>query len=66
MSKTPCVADFLREKKGRVWRFEDWGMRRLAYNEEMGDDIELEYDDGEEYDDLGYQAAFKVYRFSIS
>lgn len=28
-----CVycADFLREKKGRVWRFSDWGMRRLAY-----------------------------------
>lgn len=25
------VQDFLREKKGRVWRFSDWGMRRLAY-----------------------------------
>lgn len=24
-------ADFLREKKGRVWRLNDWGMRRLAY-----------------------------------
>ena len=24
-------ADFLREKKGRVWRFSDWGMRKLAY-----------------------------------
>ena len=28
-----CVwlADFLREKQGRVWRFSDWGMRSLAY-----------------------------------
>lgn len=26
-----CFADFLREKQGRVWRFSDWGMRRLAY-----------------------------------
>ncbi|KAK9724964.1 hypothetical protein RND81_05G111600 [Saponaria officinalis] len=25
------IRDFLREKKGRVWRFSDWGMRRLAY-----------------------------------
>ncbi|XP_021739898.1 uncharacterized protein LOC110706309 [Chenopodium quinoa] len=25
------IQDFLREKKGRVWRFSDWGMRRLAY-----------------------------------
>ncbi|KAJ8766405.1 hypothetical protein K2173_022464 [Erythroxylum novogranatense] len=25
------VQDFLREKKGKVWRFSDWGMRRLAY-----------------------------------
>ncbi|KAK7303651.1 hypothetical protein RJT34_14563 [Clitoria ternatea] len=25
------VQDFLREKKGRVWRLNDWGMRRLAY-----------------------------------
>ncbi|KAK6913654.1 Ribosomal protein S6 [Dillenia turbinata] len=25
------VQDFLREKKGKVWRFNDWGMRRLAY-----------------------------------
>ncbi|KAK2394756.1 Translation elongation factor EF1B/ribosomal protein S6 family protein [Trifolium repens] len=25
------VQDFLREKKGRVWRFSDWGMRSLAY-----------------------------------
>lgn len=25
------VQDFLREKKGRVWRFSDWGMRKLAY-----------------------------------
>lgn len=24
-------ADFLSEKKGRVWRLNDWGMRRLAY-----------------------------------
>lgn len=24
-------ADFLREKKGQVWRLNDWGMRRLAY-----------------------------------
>ncbi|OMO53448.1 Ribosomal protein S6 [Corchorus capsularis] len=25
------VEDFLREKKGRVWRLNDWGLRRLAY-----------------------------------
>ncbi|KAJ8445728.1 hypothetical protein Cgig2_026055 [Carnegiea gigantea] len=25
------IQDFLREKQGRVWRFSDWGMRRLAY-----------------------------------
>ncbi|CAN1281725.1 Protein REGULATOR OF FATTY ACID COMPOSITION 3, chloroplastic [Linum perenne] len=25
------VQDFLREKKGKVWRMNDWGMRRLAY-----------------------------------
>ena len=25
------VADFLREKKGKIWRVSDWGMRRLAY-----------------------------------
>ncbi|KAG6416150.1 hypothetical protein SASPL_123574 [Salvia splendens] len=25
------VRDFLEEKKGKVWRFGDWGMRRLAY-----------------------------------
>ncbi|TKY72466.1 30S ribosomal protein S6 [Spatholobus suberectus] len=25
------VQDFMREKKGRVWRLNDWGMRRLAY-----------------------------------
>ncbi|KAH6816782.1 Translation elongation factor EF1B/ribosomal protein S6 family protein [Perilla frutescens var. frutescens] len=25
------VREFLEEKKGRVWRFSDWGMRRLAY-----------------------------------
>ncbi|KAF8039317.1 hypothetical protein BT93_B1757 [Corymbia citriodora subsp. variegata] len=25
------VEDFLLEKKGKVWRFEDWGLRRLAY-----------------------------------
>ncbi|KAK8661856.1 hypothetical protein V6N13_091446 [Hibiscus sabdariffa] len=25
------VQDFLREKKGRVWRLNDWGLRRLAY-----------------------------------
>lgn len=24
-------AEFLKEKKGRLWRFSDWGMRRLAY-----------------------------------
>ncbi|EPS68650.1 hypothetical protein M569_06116, partial [Genlisea aurea] len=23
--------DFLLEKKGKIWRFSDWGMRRLAY-----------------------------------
>ncbi|CAL5184252.1 unnamed protein product [Lathyrus oleraceus] len=25
------VQEFLREKKGRVWRFSDWGMRSLSY-----------------------------------
>ncbi|GMI80229.1 hypothetical protein HRI_001692200 [Hibiscus trionum] len=25
------VQDFLREKKGRVWRLNDWGLRKLAY-----------------------------------
>ncbi|VVA97952.1 unnamed protein product [Arabis nemorensis] len=25
------VQEFLKEKKGKVWRFSDWGMRRLAY-----------------------------------
>ncbi|KDP27960.1 hypothetical protein JCGZ_19040 [Jatropha curcas] len=25
------VEDFLREKKGKIWRLNDWGMRRLAY-----------------------------------
>ncbi|CAN1195138.1 Protein REGULATOR OF FATTY ACID COMPOSITION 3, chloroplastic [Linum perenne] len=25
------LPDFLREKKGKVWRMNDWGMRRLAY-----------------------------------
>ncbi|KAK7853975.1 30s ribosomal protein s6 [Quercus suber] len=25
------VQDFLREKKGKIWRVSDWGMRRLAY-----------------------------------
>ncbi|CAK8531528.1 unnamed protein product [Lathyrus sativus] len=25
------VQEFLREKKGTVWRFSDWGMRRLSY-----------------------------------
>ncbi|MBA0780432.1 hypothetical protein Gotri_004531 [Gossypium trilobum] len=25
------VQDFLREKKGRLWRLNDWGLRRLAY-----------------------------------
>ncbi|KAG5011697.1 hypothetical protein JHK82_023889 [Glycine max] len=25
------IQDFLREKKGQVWRLNDWGMRRLAY-----------------------------------
>ncbi|MCD7465123.1 hypothetical protein HAX54_000606 [Datura stramonium] len=25
------VQDFLKEKKGKLWRFSDWGMRRLAY-----------------------------------
>ncbi|KAG2726822.1 hypothetical protein I3843_01G125900 [Carya illinoinensis] len=25
------VQDFLREKKGKIWRLSDWGMRRLAY-----------------------------------
>ncbi|KAJ3687449.1 hypothetical protein LUZ61_016613 [Rhynchospora tenuis] len=25
------VEDFIREKKGRIWRLNDWGLRRLAY-----------------------------------
>ncbi|CAL0300981.1 unnamed protein product [Lupinus luteus] len=25
------IQDFLREKKGRVWRLNDWGIRKLAY-----------------------------------
>ncbi|CAI9765808.1 unnamed protein product [Fraxinus pennsylvanica] len=25
------VQEFLEEKKGKIWRFSDWGMRRLAY-----------------------------------
>lgn len=25
------LAEFLKEKKGKVWRFSDWGLRRLAY-----------------------------------
>ncbi|CAH2053490.1 unnamed protein product [Thlaspi arvense] len=25
------VQEFMKEKKGKVWRFSDWGMRRLAY-----------------------------------
>ncbi|XP_062150267.1 protein REGULATOR OF FATTY ACID COMPOSITION 3, chloroplastic-like isoform X1 [Alnus glutinosa] len=25
------VQDFLREKKGKIWRLNDWGIRRLAY-----------------------------------
>ncbi|KAL2534735.1 Translation elongation factor EF1B/ribosomal protein S6 family protein [Abeliophyllum distichum] len=25
------VQEFLKEKKGKIWRFSDWGMRRLAY-----------------------------------
>lgn len=25
------MADFVREKKGRIWRLNDWGLRRLAY-----------------------------------
>ncbi|GAB4850776.1 hypothetical protein Ancab_030075 [Ancistrocladus abbreviatus] len=25
------IQDFLAEKKGKVWRFSDWGLRRLAY-----------------------------------
>ncbi|CAJ1963124.1 unnamed protein product [Sphenostylis stenocarpa] len=25
------IQDFMREKKGQVWRLNDWGMRRLAY-----------------------------------
>lgn len=24
--------DFLREKKGKIWRLNEWGLRRLAYN----------------------------------
>ncbi|KOM53059.1 hypothetical protein LR48_Vigan09g171800 [Vigna angularis] len=25
------IQDFMREKKGQIWRLNDWGMRRLAY-----------------------------------
>jgi ribosomal protein S6 len=25
------IADFVREKKGRIWRLNNWGLRRLAY-----------------------------------
>ncbi|KAK6146248.1 hypothetical protein DH2020_020117 [Rehmannia glutinosa] len=25
------IQEFLKEKKGKIWRFSDWGMRRLAY-----------------------------------
>ncbi|KAF5198608.1 30S ribosomal S6 [Thalictrum thalictroides] len=25
------VEEFIKENKGRIWRFSDWGMRRLAY-----------------------------------
>ncbi|XP_027119550.1 protein REGULATOR OF FATTY ACID COMPOSITION 3, chloroplastic [Coffea arabica] len=25
------VQEFIKENKGRIWRFSDWGMRRLAY-----------------------------------
>jgi ribosomal protein S6 len=25
------AADFIAEKKGKVWRLNDWGLRRLAY-----------------------------------
>ncbi|WVY94874.1 hypothetical protein V8G54_033962 [Vigna mungo] len=25
------LTDFMREKKGQIWRLNDWGMRRLAY-----------------------------------
>lgn len=32
MLKYLCILTaFIREKKGRIWRFSDWGMRRLAY-----------------------------------
>ncbi|XP_019174711.1 PREDICTED: uncharacterized protein LOC109170181 isoform X2 [Ipomoea nil] len=30
-SVNKMVQEFLEEKKGKVWRFSDWGMRRLAY-----------------------------------
>ncbi|XP_038906527.1 uncharacterized protein LOC120092503 [Benincasa hispida] len=30
-SVTGKVQGFLREKKGKIWRLSDWGMRRLAY-----------------------------------
>ncbi|KAJ4842935.1 hypothetical protein Tsubulata_042332 [Turnera subulata] len=31
------VQDFVREKKGRIWRFNDWGMRQLAYEIEKAE-----------------------------
>ncbi|XP_028788347.1 uncharacterized protein LOC114744343 [Neltuma alba] len=31
------IQNFLREKKGRVWRLNDWGMRQLAYKIKKAD-----------------------------
>lgn len=28
---TLLLTDFIRDKKGRIWRLNDWGLRRLAY-----------------------------------
>ncbi|XP_010270838.1 PREDICTED: uncharacterized protein LOC104607049 [Nelumbo nucifera] len=30
-SVTSKVEEFIREKKGKIWRLNDWGLRRLAY-----------------------------------
>lgn len=41
MHLTLVLTDFIREKKGRIWRLNDWGLRRLAY--EVKKAIEAHY-----------------------
>jgi ribosomal protein S6 len=31
LDMTLVLTDFIREKKGRIWRLNDWGLRELAY-----------------------------------